>query len=195
MCLPDLYGQSLSPASDFQDKNFSPFWDSGVLWMLINPKIMSFLDSFGCRWSPKWGFPSLVSYVKVNCFDLKVLLDCMGRLHCPLFQLNIVSLGLLLTLLSGLFCVPCLCVCGGGGGRVLIFFYLIIFVRLRRIWVTWWVCVFQSCQMRESLVLGFFIYFLVLLLKLSFVVNCNYPWIIFHGMGFLISLLLVLWEV
>ena len=63
---------------------------------------MYFLGSFGCRWSPKWIFYSLLSSFKVDFFALKVLLDRMARLHCPLVQLGPICLELLLIVLSGL---------------------------------------------------------------------------------------------
>ena len=83
-------------------KYLSPLWDSGRVWMLINPKIMSFWVQFGCRCYPEWVFCSLVSSFKVVFFALEVLLDCMDQLHCPLVQLGQVFLGFILILLSGL---------------------------------------------------------------------------------------------
>ena len=70
--------------------------------MLMEPKRISFLDSFGCRWSPKWVFPSLVRSFKFDFLALKFFLDCMARRHCPLVQLGIVCLELLLIVLSDL---------------------------------------------------------------------------------------------
>ena len=98
--------------------------------MLINPKRISFLGSFGCRWYPKWVFYSLVSSFKVVFFALEVLLDCMDQLQCPQVQLGPVFLGFILILLSGLAGVTYF---RGGEWDVLICCHLIIVVRLRQL--------------------------------------------------------------
>ena len=85
--------------------------------MLMKTKRMSFLDSFLCRWSPKWVFSSLVRSVKVGFIELKVLMDPMARLHCPLVQLGPVFLELLPIVFPGLVGFPYFCV---GGGQVLV---------------------------------------------------------------------------
>ena len=52
------------------------------------------------------GFSSLVSSFKVDFFALKVLLDRMARIHCPLVQLVPVCIELLLVVLSVLVGLP-----------------------------------------------------------------------------------------
>ena len=126
--------------------------------MIMKPKRMSFLDSFGCRWSPKWVFSYLVRYFKVDYFALKFLLDSMARLHYLLVQLGAFFLELLLTVLSGL--ARLLYFCWGGVSLGLLSLHYshltemalrdILICRLQR------VCSCQSCQRRVSLVYGRF---------------------------------------
>ena len=66
-------------------KYFSPLKDSGRVWMLMNPKRISFLGSFGFSFSPKWSCSSLISSFRV-VFPFKVLMNRMNLLHCPLVQ-------------------------------------------------------------------------------------------------------------
>ena len=52
---------------------------------------------------------SLVNYFKVDFFALKVLMDRVTRLHCPLVQLGPVCLELLIIVLFVLLGVPYFC--------------------------------------------------------------------------------------